>query len=341
VNQTIRRKTNKDPIAGKDSKSENANKGSVFVTFWGTRGTLPCPGVSSLRYGGNTSCVEVTVRDPIHSSQFSIILDAGSGLARYGDFALQRGEREFHIFLSHMHYDHIIGLTRFAPLFRSDCKVRFYATPKGNKGLKESFRDFFSLPFFPIEFSMLPSLRELKFIEIEDHIQIDSLVIHTQELHHPQGASAFRVQYKPKNQSLIYVTDHEHGTEIDERLIQFCQDGSLLLYDSTYSEISYPNHIGWGHSTAYQGAKLAALARCKAYGLFHHDCFATDDQLENILLPEAKREHPFSFLCSENLTISMDQLMESEFPKALSPQFPPSPMSVYGGQTGPLSKKSS
>lgn len=275
------------------------------VTFWGVRGTLPTPGTSTLKYGGNTSCVEVSYRDGPGNAKLSLILDAGTGIAKFGDYALQRGDREFHVLLSHMHYDHIIGLTRFAPLFRADCKVRIYGQAKGGKSLKEIFKTFFSFPFFPLEFDMLPCRRDLKFFEINDleEFQIGEIKVGVQGLNHPQQAVAFRVFGRKDQTSVVYATDHEHGTDTDAALTQFASGASLLLYDTTYSELAYPNHIGWGHSTARHGALIARDAEVGAFGLFHHDPFATDEQLEQALLPEARKVFERSFLCAENQTL--------------------------------------
>ncbi len=281
-----------------------------LVHFWGVRGTLPSPGNQTLKYGGHTSCVEVNTASDTGQVKSSIILDAGTGIAKFGDFALRRGDREFHIFLSHMHYDHIMGLTRFAPLFRNDCKVHIYGMAKCGKSLSEIFKKFFSAPFFPIEFDMLPCSRDLKFIELNQYkfIDVNNHKIGIQKLNHPQDAIAFRVWNKSETTSVVYATDHEHGTARDSELISFAHNASVFLYDSTYSELAYPNHIGWGHSTAFQGARIARDADVKAYGLFHHDPFASDEQLETTLLPEARKIFPNSFLCSESSELNLAKL---------------------------------
>ena len=283
------------------------------VTFWGVRGTLPTPGTETLHYGGNTSCVEVTSIDKFKERQTSIILDAGTGLANFGDAALKRGDRTFHIILSHMHYDHIMGLLRFKPIFRSDCHIVVYGQSKCNMTLEDIFRRFFDAPFFPLQFWQLGASKTMKFVDLNgiSELTIDGVRVQFQALNHPQDAVASRVWSYDRTTSVVYATDHEHGTDRDEELISFARDATLFLYDSTYGEAGFGRYVGWGHSTPTAGAQIAKSAGVAAYGLFHHDPESSDADLESYMLPEAKRTFRPSFLAVENQTLRMNDLPEA------------------------------
>jgi phosphoribosyl 1,2-cyclic phosphodiesterase len=280
------------------------------VTFWGVRGTIPTPGTETLHYGGNTSCVEVTSTDASQNRQTTIILDAGTGLANFGDAALKRGERTFHIILSHMHYDHIMGFLRFKPFFRNDCKLFIYGQSKCNMSLEQIFHRFFDAPFFPLGFSELGAAQHTTFVDLNglDQLTIEDVDVQFQALNHPQDAVASRVWSYDKSTSVVYATDHEHGTDIDNSLVSFSKDASLLLYDSTYAEAGFSRFTGWGHSTPAAGARIAKEAGVTAYGLFHHDPESSDADLESYLLPEARRIFRQSFLTVENQTLSLGDL---------------------------------
>jgi phosphoribosyl 1,2-cyclic phosphodiesterase len=279
------------------------------VTFWGVRGTLPSPGSEFVEFGGDTSCVEVSSgHSSTHDKRTSIVMDAGTGIVGYGDAALARGQKTFHILLSHFHYDHVIGLTRFAPLFRPDVTIHFYGQAKGGLELHQIIEKLFSFPFFPVEFRHLPSKNQLNFHTVVpgSPFEAGSLIAIAHELFHPQQALAYRVWDQDLRASVVYATDHEHGTDADLSLAAFSRNADLFLFDTTYTdEVYQSSRKGWGHSTARRGAEIAAMAEVKSFGLFHHDPDATDRLLKSKLLPEAINYFPSSFLCREGETIAL------------------------------------
>lgn len=300
VKSISRKSLNHQPA---DSRGLSSLSSSLQVTFWGVRGTLPSAGSEFTEFGGNTSAVEVSCA-AISSDMpgTSIVLDAGTGIVRYGDSALARGQRVFHILLSHFHYDHIMGLTRFAPLFRKDAQIHFYGQAKGGMELHTIIERIFSFPFFPVEYRHLPARSNLFFHTVVpgSPFEVGSLVVIGHDLHHPQQAIAYRVWDKDLRVSAVYATDHEHGTDADFSLAAFSRNANLFLFDTTYTDELYQNgRMGWGHSTARRGAEIAAMAEVKSFGLFHHDPDATDSQLKTKLLPEALACFPSSFLCRE------------------------------------------
>jgi phosphoribosyl 1,2-cyclic phosphodiesterase len=249
----------------------------------------------------------VEVRSEKGVKKTSIILDAGTGIIKCSENALLRGDRVFHVFLTHMHYDHIIGFTKFLPFFKSDCKIHIYGQAKCGQSLQEIFQQFFSAPFFPIDFFALPSLKSTFFHEINDMkpIFIDGVKIEFQELNHPQQALAYKVRSIDGNTNIVYAIDHEHGTAKDGELKDFIRFTNLFIYDATYSENNYMHHIGWGHSTAERGALLAREAQVKRYVIFHHDPTSDDDYLENVILPQTKRIFHKSLLAQEGRKIKL------------------------------------
>jgi phosphoribosyl 1,2-cyclic phosphodiesterase len=307
------------PISRKSLTEKQASDGSkagqLQVTFWGVRGTLPSPGRDFVEYGGNTSCVEVSAPSSSKEPGTSLVLDAGTGLVAYGEAALARNQKVFHILLSHYHYDHIIGLTRFSAMFRPDVELHFYGQAKGGLELHQIIERIFAFPFFPVEYRHLPSRNNMKFHTVVpgSPFEVGSLIIVAHELNHPQQSVAYRVWDHDLSTSVVYATDHEHGTDSDLSLAAFARNANLLLFDTTYTDDVYEaGKKNWGHATARSGAEIAAMAEVKAFGLFHHDPDSTDALLQSKLLPEALAYFPASFLCKEGQTILLNSQIPDE-----------------------------
>lgn len=277
-----------------------ALKSQMSVRFWGVRGSVPCPGPDTLRYGGNTPCVE------IRCGRRTLIFDAGSGIRQLGSVLAKKTDNSgFDIFLSHGHIDHVVGLPFFAPLFVTGQVVRVWAgslQPGG--GVEEAVRKLMSFPFFPLQIDALHA--ELEFHDFRAGEVLnprDDLTVRTAPLNHPGGAIGYRVEFGGR--AVAYITDVELGTgAFDPAVLALARDADLLILDTTYTDEEYPSHIGWGHSTWQQGVRLAKEARAKRLCLFHHDPDHNDAFMDTIATAAAAAR-PGTVVASEGLRIEV------------------------------------
>jgi phosphoribosyl 1,2-cyclic phosphodiesterase len=246
------------------------------ITFWGVRGTLPVPGKSTLKYGGNTSCVEVK------AGGRHIIFDAGTGISELG-----KQTDIFHtdILLSHTHLDHIQGLPFYRPLHTPDSNVALWAGHlKPERTLEEIMGHIMMSPVFPLTLNDVQSQVEFNDFNagetlVNSGLAAAGITVETFALNHPDRATAYRLSFNGK--SVCYVTDVEHKIgEVDSNLINFLRGTDVFIYDSTYDDNDFEKYKGWGHSTWQQGVKIADAANVKTYVAFHHDPAATDELLD-------------------------------------------------------------
>lgn len=258
------------------------------VQFWGTRGSIPKPGPTTIRYGGNTLCHELrTARGTL------VIIDCGTGLHGLGLKLLSGGRRGLagHILISHTHWDHIQGIPFFAPFFVPGNKWNIYG-PKGlNQSLRETLAGQMQHAYFPIttdEFGASIRYHDL----LEGTFEIDDLKVTTQYLNHPALTLGYRLE--ADGATVVYCCDHEpfsldvaEGRReffgLDQRHADFIQGADLLIHDAQYTAAEYPSKLGWGHSTAEFVVKLAQHAKVKQVVFTHHDPLRTDQALDDIV----------------------------------------------------------
>ena len=250
----------------------------MIINFWGVRGSIPTPGKKFIKYGGNTSCVELSIENQV------IIFDMGSGIKNLGDNLIKKNIKEFNIFMSHFHYDHTCGLPFFKPAYNSKCSFTINAgiIPNKEKALAILNKQICS-PSFPITINdFKANVHFNDFVVGEDiYLMNDKIKIMSISLNHPDGAVGYRVQYE--NKSICYITDHEHLLDKkDINLIKFIDNTDVLIYDSTYQDEEFDNYIGWGHSTWQQGARIAKEANVENYFIFHHNPDNDDNVMETI-----------------------------------------------------------
>lgn len=270
------------------------------VRFWGVRGSLPCPGPATKRYGGNTPCVEVRCGKRL------IILDGGTGLRELGDaLVAEGGPIDADLMLTHCHYDHVIGIPFFAPFFQPQHRFRMWA---GNLlpdfRLKGVMENMMSEPLFPIGIDMFKANIEYRDFRAGENIAPgDGVTIRTVALNHPGGATGYRIEYKGR--SVAYLTDNEGRREDrDEALIAAARDADLVIYDTAYTEDEIEAKKGWGHSTWQDGMRLANAAGAKTFCLFHH-APEHDDAAMDALLAEARAARPGTIAAVEGEVIRL------------------------------------
>jgi phosphoribosyl 1,2-cyclic phosphodiesterase len=248
------------------------------VTFHGVRGWVPAPGPQTSRYGGNTSCVEVQLSDGS-----TLALDAGTGLRELGKTLVREGRASpVHLFLSHTHWDHVMGLPFFAPLYDKNNHLLVY--PLANEAQERFQRNIFDDIHFPVSVNDIPSKVEFARPDGEEW-RVGSGRVRRIQLNHPGGAQGFRVD-DDDGSSMAYLTDNEIGAgrtvvTVDD-LARFSDGVSLLIHDSQYIPADMPHKRGFGHSLVEDVLKLGQYAKPDQLVLFHHDPDRSDDALDQI-----------------------------------------------------------
>jgi len=278
--------------------SERAQAKSVSIKFWGVRGSIPCPGPDTVRYGGNTSCVE------IRCGEHLLIFDAGSGIRKLGEDLVQSAPKpEINLFLSHGHIDHLIGLPFFAPLFRRGQKLRIWAGGlKEFGGAKAAITRLMSFPLFPV--GLETASDGVSFTDFERGTALspgDGVTIKTTTLDHPGGATGYRVEYGDR--SVCYLTDTELAA-VDPAWLALARKADVLIMDATYTDAELPDHKGWGHGSWQQVVDFANEAGAKTLCLFHHDPDHTDAIMDGIAAEVAKIR-PGTIIAREGETIEL------------------------------------
>ena len=260
---------------------------SFRVQFWGTRGSIPSPGRSTVRYGGNTPCVEVRTSDG-----WLVVLDAGTGIRELGHTLIERANGapiQGDIFLTHAHWDHIQGMPFFAPIFQRGNHFTIWGSKSLETSIDRVVRDQMSPVVFPVTFEELDATIDFRQIAEGERCAGTGYEVTAMEVRHPGGALAYRfVEPRTKPQALVYVSDNELGhsdkyktpTGWRERFVEFVQGAKVLVHDTTYTTEEYDHHRGWGHSTYRDGVDLALQAGVETLVLFHHEPRRTDEEVD-------------------------------------------------------------
>src|SRR5919198_2230470 len=252
------------------------------ATVWGCRGSLASPGPDTVRYGGNTSCLELRLADGT-----LVVLDAGTGIRRLGS-TLTNGPRTIHLLLTHLHIDHIEGLGFFAPIWDETTELHVWGPPSPRRGLAERVARYLSPPLFPIQLSSIPA--RIHFHDVPDEPwRIGSATVIADPVFHPGPTVGYRVQ--ENGAAIAYIPDHEPalGANLNATApewvsgMRIAGGASVLLHDSQFTRAEYGERIGWGHSSVDDAVRFAELAEAARVVLFHHDPQHSDRELERLL----------------------------------------------------------
>ncbi|HUN89286.1 MAG TPA: MBL fold metallo-hydrolase [Terriglobales bacterium] len=274
----------------------------MHIKFWGVRGSTPTPQPENMRYGGNTSCVEVRVNGHIY------IFDCGTGFRNLGK-ALSRTSTEnnkpiqAHIFLSHFHWDHIQGIPFFTPLYESPDNYFFFHSSSRSRSLQRAIEEQMADPYFPVNMSEMAAHRNFYDIE-EDRISFDNSVIQSMWLNHPQGCLGFRLE--TEHGIVVYATDNEPGDPIfDQNVRKLAEGADVLIYDSQYLPEEYEaKKRGWGHSHWREAINVVMESGANELVLFHHDPDHSDSCIDSIVT-EASNYYPKVRAAAEGMEIQL------------------------------------
>ena len=251
------------------------------IKFWGSRGSIPTPGPNTVKYGGNTSCVQVDT-----GNGDLIIIDAGSGIRELGQQLMAtefgKGQGKGHLFLTHTHWDHIQGFPFFVPTFIPGNSFTIYGANRIDTKLDEILSGQMVYPYFPVPIEVMGS--DLRFREIQEgSFELEDIQITACRLNHPGGALGYRIEHGGKIFTYSSDTEHLANGGFDSKVLELSKDSDLVIYDSQYTPEEYETKVGWGHSTGQKGAELAQEAGAKRLAMYHHDPSHTDDKMDEIL----------------------------------------------------------
>jgi len=277
------------------------------IRFWGVRGSIPCPGPDTVKYGGNTACIEIR----FHGSDRIMILDAGSGIRGLAGSLmahdLKRGPLSLDLFLSHTHLDHILGFPFFVPLYLPQYTMKVYGPVTFEEGsLQDVMAGQLSYRYFPVRLDQL--LSKIEYIALAEGVFDlgDGIVLKTIYLNHSLLCLGYRFEYKRKVLCTAYDTEpfrnifttdakdpsYDDAMAIEgeaaaqaanERIESFYAGADLLIHDTQYTQEEYDSgKIGWGHSSFEQAIAAARRAGVKRLALFHHEPLRTDEQMDQL-----------------------------------------------------------
>ncbi len=257
----------------------------MLVRFWGVRGSTPTPQRENLRYGGNTSCVELRIGDSL------LVFDCGTGFRMLGGALRREFSRSpirARVFLSHYHWDHIQGIPFFTPLYAPDNVFEFHSFRSIETDVRRALEDQMMNPYFPVDMKAMRAQRRFHHMG-EETANYQGIRVTTKRLNHPQGCLGYRIEHKGR--VIVYATDNEPGDPQGDQNVRALAEGAdLFIYDSQYTPHEYANgKKSWGHSTWQEAVHIAREAKVKKLALFHHDPEHHDKQIDAILRQAAKQ----------------------------------------------------
>jgi phosphoribosyl 1,2-cyclic phosphodiesterase len=252
----------------------------MLITCWGSRGSIPVSGREYLKYGGDTTCIEIQA-----GSGDIIIIDAGTGIRRLGNKLIKEGIQQYNFLFTHAHWDHIMGLPFFKPLYRRQTKINVFRCPYAGMYAEKMITRVLTPPHFPVKYSDLSA--EFTYEEGCPHpFQIGSVTVVPIHLSHPNGGRGFK--FIENDKSFVFLTDnelgyiHPNGLTLDD-YAEFSMHADLLIHDAEFTPEEYQRYIEWGHSSIADVLELGIKAQAKTLGLFHLNQDRTDNAMDDIV----------------------------------------------------------
>ncbi len=240
----------------------------MIIRCYGARGSIPVSGEKYLKYGGDTTCLEIRSKnDEI------LIVDAGSGIRRLGNKLLEEKRYEYNIIFTHSHMDHILGFPFFKPIYNEKAIINLMGCPSTQGDISKLLSKAMSAPFFPIHFDQLKA--KINYAsDCPISFRIDSIEVFPINLSHPNLGTGYK--FVEDEKTFVFLTDnelgyrHRNGMTFDE-YADFAKDADLLIHDAEYTPEQYKSVKTWGHSNYIDSLNLALTAHVKRFGLFHHN----------------------------------------------------------------------
>lgn len=273
----------------------------MTITFWGVRGSVSCPGPTTLRYGGNTACLSIETADRV------LVIDAGTGIRGLGQ-QLRSTDKAIYVLLTHLHRDHLSGFPFFAPLYQANRPI--HLLPYQDEAHNFSLLDLFDGVHFPLQADQLPATCEVVTQDALAYLRTQGFHLTALRMNHPGGAYGYRLDHE--GQSFVFMPDNELSPPTEatphEAFVAFCEGATYLCHDAQFVAADFPTKWGWGHSEVRQACRLAQESRVAHLILYHHDPQRTDDALDAIQADAQRWLEPYGIGCQaayEGLTLTL------------------------------------
>ena len=250
------------------------------ITCWGARGSIPVSGKEYVKYGGDTSCIEIRSKD-----DDVIIIDAGTGMRRLGNKLLASDRRSYNVLFTHAHWDHLMGLPFFKPLYHEGTKIRMFGCAYAQRSVREVLSRCMAAPYFPVDFNNVQA--EISSQEVCDKtFAIGPVRITPVQLSHPNQGIGYK--FIEDGKSFVFLTDNELGLRHPgggeyRDYLRFSEGADLLVHDAEFTEEQYRLTKGWGHSRYTDALRLALDAKARQFCLFHHNQDRSDAEQDRIV----------------------------------------------------------
>ena len=250
------------------------------ITCWGARGSIAVSGKHYVKYGGDTTCMEVRSKN-----NDIIILDAGTGMRRLGNKLLASNERDLNVLFTHAHWDHLMGFPFFKPIYMKGTKIKLYGCPYAQESVTAMIGRSMVAPYFPVDFLQLQAEITSQGV-CNEAFQIGPISITPIALSHPNMGMGYK--FTEDGKTFVFLTDNElahkhHGGLDYVDYLRFSEGADLLIHDAEYTSEQYTMTKGWGHSPYTDALRLAMDAGAKQFGLFHHNQDRTDAAQDEIV----------------------------------------------------------